>query len=245
MTARTAALIFVFTAAAAWGEEYSVGNPTQALSAPVYLTRPATGAVEVTNLPEVQEVRVVGGKMDGPTEVTGEVGIRASAPLPVEITNSQKGAQDVKIVGPVWLDDARPVRVWIDNSWSPDGNGAQEFTAFAYQGRFLPGDDRHRRTAVPRSGKVFHLTDVLVDVRPDAQLKVRLLAPAANVGGAVSGVEFAEFPLAVLDTRRAPSAQFATPVPITGEFVLEVELLSAGQGGYFSVVARGYYLPKL
>lgn len=237
-------LVLLCSLSVSVAQEYSIGRPTDTLPAPVYLTRPTEGYVEVVNLPPVQDVRIVGGKPEGPMEVTGEVGLRLSAPIPVEISNPQSAGQDVRVVGPVRLDDNQPVRVWIDNSWNLDSQATQEFAAFAFQSRFMPGDERHRKTMAQRDGRVFHLTDLLLDVRPDAQLKVRLLTTPRSVKGAVTGVEFGEFPLAVLDTRRSPSVHFSTPVPITGEITVEVEVLSAVQGGYFSAVALGHFAPK-
>lgn len=244
MRGTVVAVLLALTAPLASAQEYTIGNPAQPMASPVYVTRPVTGTVEVSNLPEVQDVRIVDGKRDGPTEVTGEVGVKATTPLPVEIMNTQKLPREVEVVGPLKLDDTQPVRVWVDNSWSPENPSGQEFAVFAYQHRFLPGDERHRRTVSVGAGRVFHLTDLVVDVRPDAQLKARLLTTPKGVGGAVAGVEFAEFPLAVVDTRRSPTLHFTTPVPVSGDFSVDVEILQANQGGYFSAVAMGYFAPR-
>ncbi|MBI5014280.1 MAG: hypothetical protein HZB55_02165 [Deltaproteobacteria bacterium] len=240
----TMALALLLTPVASWAEEYPIGNPGQALSAPVHTTQPVQGAVEVTNLPPVQEVHVSGGRLDEPLEVRGEVGLRISAPLPVEVVNP-KASMGALILGPLKVDDTQPVRVWVENPWNPENPSAPEFTGFVLQRRFLPqsGEDRFRGTFAARPGRIFYLTDVVADIRPDTSLKVRVLAGPKSVGGSVAGVEFAEFPVAVLDGRRASTVRLGTPVPLTGEFVVEVEVVGAVQGGYFTATAMGYLAP--
>lgn len=229
----------------AWAEEYRIGNPTQAVSAPVHTTEPVQGAVEVTNLPPVQEVHLSGGKLDEPIEVKGEVGLRVGGPIQVEVIN-QKPSREESIPGPLKIDDTQPVRVWVENPWNPENPSAPEFAAFALQRRFLPqpGDDRFRGTFSARPGRIFYLTDVVADIRPDTALKVRVFTVPKGVGGSVAGVDFAEFPVAVLDVRRGSSVRLATPVPLSGEFTVEVEILGAVQGGYFSALAMGYLVPR-
>jgi len=225
---------------AAHAQEYPIANPTQASPSPVYLTRPIQGRVEVVNVPPVQDVRIVAGKPDEPMEVKGEVGVRASSPLPVEIVNPQKQSQEVQITGTVRLDDNQPVRVWVDNSWNPENPSLQEFAAFAFQGRFAPTDERLRRTFPARPGKVFHLTDIVTDAKPDASLRIRILVAPKNVLGWVTAPDVQEIPVLVLDLRRASGAQLATPVPISGDFALEVEAAGPSQGATFTAVAVGY-----
>jgi hypothetical protein len=228
------------------GEEYPINTPGQAASAPVHTTQPVQGAVEVTNLPPMQEVHISGGKLDEPLEVKGEVGLRVGSPIPVEVVNPPKATREVQVLGPLKVDDTQPLRVWVENPWNPENPSAPEFAAFALQRRFLPqpGDDRFRGTYAARPGRIFYLTDVVADIRPDTGLKVRVLTMPKGVGGSVAGVEFAEFPVAVLDARRQSSVRLATPVPLSGEFVVEVEVLGAVQGGYFSAMVMGYLVPR-
>lgn len=239
------ALALAVAGPAARGEEYPIGNPTQAMSAPVHTTQPVQGAVEVTNLPPVQEVHISGGKLDEPLEVKGEVGLRVGGPIQVEVVN-QKPSKEAPPLGPIKVDDTQPLRVWVENPWNPENPSAPEFAAFSLQRRFAPqpGDDRFRGTYAARPGRIFYLTDVVADVRPDTGLKVRVLTVPKGVGGSVTGVAFAEFPVAVLDARRGSSMRLATPVPLSGEFVVEVEVTGAVQGGYFSAMAMGYLVPR-
>lgn len=232
--------LFLVAAGPATGQEYSITNPTQPSSTPVHLTRPILGSVEVINVPPVQDVRIVGGKPEEPLQVQGEVGLRINGPLPVELVNPPKENQEVQVSGTVRVDDTQPVRVWVDNTWNPESPSVREFAAFTFQGRFSPTDERQRRVFRSRSGRVFYLTDLLIDSRPDAPLKVRVLAAARNVVGWVTGGGTTEIPLAVLDLRRNPSAQLGTPVPIEGDFTLEVETAGPNQGASFSAVASGY-----
>ncbi|NOY46455.1 MAG: hypothetical protein GXP50_13545, partial [Deltaproteobacteria bacterium] len=87
MGALPGVLVLVLGVSAAWGQEYLIRQPTEPSSQPVHLTQPVEGAVEVTNLPPVQDVRVTGGTLDGPVTVQGTVEVRTSVPLPVEVTN--------------------------------------------------------------------------------------------------------------------------------------------------------------
>lgn len=242
--ARLVALSLTFLPLAGLCQEYQIGNPTQAVSAPVYTTQPVEGSVQVTNLPPVQDVRVSGGKLDEPVEVRGEVGIRAGAPLLVEIVNPTASAKDSAPLGPVKVDDTQPLRVWVENPWSPETASPPEFATFAFQRRFLPAEGPFRRTFAARPGRIFYLTDVVADIRPDTAMKMRVLTTSQSVTGVVSGVEFAEYPVAVLDARRGNGLRFATPIPLSGEFTVEVEVIGGVQGGYFSAVAMGYLAPK-
>lgn len=241
-SARLVALALALLPPVAPCEEYPISNPGQAMSAPVHTTQPVEGAVQVTNLPPVQEVHVTGGRLDEPLEVRGEVGLRVVTPLPVEVVNPSRPSSPS--LAPLKVDDTQPLRVWVENPWSPDSAPPPEFATFAFQSRFLPSEGPLRRQFSPRAGRVFYLTDVVADVRPDVGLKVRVLTTPRAVAGAVSGVEFAEYAVAVLDARRGSGLRLATPVPLVGDFTVEVEVLGAVQGGYFTASVVGYQAPR-
>jgi hypothetical protein len=60
------------------------------------------------------------------------------------------------------------------------------------------------------------------------------------VVGWVTGAGTSEIPVLVLDLRRAAGTRLTTPVPIAGEFTLEVETVGPNHGVTFSAVALGY-----
>ncbi|GAB4264483.1 MAG: hypothetical protein Kow0092_16160 [Deferrisomatales bacterium] len=239
-----AAAAAVAVATVGGSQEYRIDRPTEPASAPVHLTRPVEGRVEVTNLPPVQEVRVSGGQMDGPMEVQGEVGVRASAPIPVEVVNAPEAPEAFQVRGVVRVDDSPALRVWVENQ--PEARPARppqarRFAAYSFRGAFDPDDTRLRKPFRVPQGATFHLTDLTVDTRADAVLRVRLTAPASAVGGSVAGASGdAELPLAVVDVQMGPAARLGTPVPLTGEFHLEVEAPGPGLGAPFWTVASGY-----
>jgi hypothetical protein len=216
-----------------------MNDPTRPLSSPVYLTQPVEGAVEVRNLPPVQDVRIVGGRPEEPMEVRGEVGLRVGAPIPVEVTNPAQAASQVTLTGPVKLDDSQPLRVWIDNSWS-ESAPTQEFAAFAFQGRFAGAAERQRRLFATPPGRIFHLTELVLDGRPEASLRARLVVRAAALVGQVVGVETGEAPVVVADFRQGGSGRLTTAIPIAGEFAVDVEGIGQPAGAPFSAIAIGY-----
>lgn len=234
-------LILVTASTWAWGQEYRIGQPTEPVPAPVYVTRPVEGHVTVDNLPAVQDVRLVAGP-DAALEVQGQVSVRTDQPLPVEVMNLPEPAQSMEVRGSVRVDDERPLRVWVANPM-PETSGEHEapaFAAYATRGTFSAKETRVRQPLSPPEGRIFHLSDLTLDVRPDAVLKVRILAGGESIVGAVSGMGTQPFPVAILDSRRAVSLQLGTPVPLGGPFFVEVESLGPGQGAPFVVVAGGY-----
>lgn len=239
------ACLWVPSAAA---QESYINKPTELAPSPVYLTRPVEGQVEVTNLPPVQDVRITSGTLEGPVEVQGEVGIRTQGPLPVEVSNPLQFPEALRVDGPVQVDDTQPLRVWVENlpetsTVSPPMT-ARTFVAYYFKAAFSAKDGRVRRAFRAPAGAVFHLTDLTLDSRPDVNLRVRVVAAAADVDGGVAGAAGAdELPLALVDTRTAPSTRLSTPVPLSGEFALEVEALGPGQGAPFSAVATGFATP--
>ncbi|MBE0617737.1 MAG: hypothetical protein IH608_07410, partial [Proteobacteria bacterium] len=135
-------LVLVLTlaaAVAARAQEYRIDRPGEPTSAPVYLTRPVEGRVEVQNLPAVQDVRVVGGPEEA-LEVRGAVEVRTTDPLPVEVVNLPEAPRRLEVEGTVRVDDERPVRVWVANpplpTPVPEGRAALPFAAFAARGAF-------------------------------------------------------------------------------------------------------------
>ncbi len=240
-------------AASALAQEYRIGEPAQPSSMPAYLTRPIEGVVGVTNFPEVQDVRILeGATLQGPVEVQGEVQIRLpdQAPLPVDVVNAPAFPESIRIEGDVRLDDGQPVRVWVENFPNAQPPSAMrplrpQFAAFAFRGAFSSKEAVSRRTFRLPEGMTFHLTDLALDTRPDALLKVRVTAASSRIDGAVSvvGETLEEIPLAILDARRAITARLETAAPLSGEFAIVVEAPGPGQGAPFSVVASGSLEP--
>jgi len=237
------ALFLVAAAAGAHSQEYRIGRPTEPEPAPVYLTRPVEGRVVVDNLPEVQDVRVVGG-FEGALPVTGQVGVTAQQALPVEVQNFPEVPQRFEVQGTVRVADEQPVRVWVANPGLSAGGAAppdeRSFAAYGARGSFSAKETRVRQTIRPPEGRIFHLSDLTLDARSDAVLKVRVLAGGEAIVGTVSGVGAEPLPVAILDSRRAASLRLGTPVPLGGEFAVEVESLGPGQGAPFLVIAGGY-----
>ncbi|MBI5440907.1 MAG: hypothetical protein HY900_06825 [Deltaproteobacteria bacterium] len=234
-----AAVTLFLAAGSVEGAEYLTTNPTQALPSPVYLTQPVEGAVEVRNLPPVQDVRIVGGRPEEPMEVRGEVGLRVGAPIPVEVTNPSQGSGRVTLSGPVKVDDSQPVRVWIDNSWS-ESAPTQEFAAFAFQGKFTGSAERQRRLFSTAPGRIFHLTELVLDGRPEASLRARLVVRAGALVGQITGADTGEAPVVVADLRQGGSGRLATAIPIAGDFAVDVEGIGQSPGSQFSAIAIGY-----
>ncbi|WP_169709548.1 hypothetical protein [Deferrisoma camini] len=232
-------LVLVLGVSAAWGQEYLIRQPTEPSSQPVHLTQPVEGAVEVTNLPPVQDVRVTGGTLDGPVTVQGTVEVRASTPLPVEVTNpAPTPAGPVEVEGTVTVDDRVPVRVVVTNPPSPPPAKPEErFAVFSFRGVFGGNRGVVRETFSPPEGMVFRATGVTLDCRADAFLRLRLLADARAVVGQVVGG--GPVPLFLLDSRVAPTASLGRPVPLRGPFVVEVEA-PKGLGAPFTAVVTGY-----
>lgn len=236
-------VLWLLGAAAAGAQEYRIDRPGEPAAAPVYLTRPVEGRVEVQNLPAVQEVRVVGG-LEGPLDVRGQVEVRSAEPLPVQVINLPEPLARLEVEGTVRVDDERPVRVWVANPPPapppPEGRPATPFAAFAARGAFGAKDARVRQVLRPPEGQIFYLSDLTLDARPDAVLRVRVLAKAEAVAGAVSPAGAEALPLALLDSRHGVSLRLGTPLALGGEFTVEVEALGPGQGAPFLVVAGGY-----
>lgn len=219
-------------------QEYLIRTPGEATSTPTHLTRPVEGGVEVTNLPEVQGVRIIGGTLEGPVEVRGEVEVRASAPLAVEVVNPVPFPERLEVSGTVWVEDAVPVRVRVENL--PRSPPAKRFVSYVFRGEVAPKESRLRRTFQVPAGPPFQLTDLALDARTDAVLKVRLLAPASAVGGSVVGAGDGEVPLVVLLSSQTTAVRVGTPVPLQGGFSVEVEALGARAVAPFSVLASGH-----
>jgi hypothetical protein len=238
------ALSLVVCAIRAIGQEYRINKPGDPSPAPVYLTLPVEGSVEVTNLPPVQEVRITGGTLDGPVEVQGDLGFRIPEPLLVEVTNPPEIPRKVEIDGAVRVDDTQPLQVWVENFPEPKEPASRQFAAYAFSASFGAEESKTQRAFLPPKGSIFHLTDLVIDTRPDAVLKVRVTAPASAIAGSVAAATQLGLPLAVLDTRFAPSVRLGTPAPLLGEFSVVVEaLLGPGQGAPFQLLASGYLLP--
>jgi hypothetical protein len=176
-------------------------------------------------------------------EVQGDLGFRIPEPLLVEVANPPEIPRRVEVDGTVRVDDTQPLQVWVGNFPQPAQPAPRQFAAYAFQASFTAKKSKARRSFLPPDGSIFHLTDLLIDTRPDAVLKVRLMAPSAAVAGSVAGAGAADLPLAVLDTRVAPLVRLGTPAPLIGEFALEVEALGPGQGTPFRLVASGYLMP--
>lgn len=250
MGARRVAAIVAAVAmvgASAGAQEYLIRKPGEPLSTPTHLTRAVEGRVEVTNLPEVQEVRITGGTLEGPLDVRGEVGIRTTGPLAVEVLNPAPFPARLEVTGTVRVDDAEPLRVQVENlprtpAPAPVATPVQKrFVAYAFRGEFTAKEARLRRTYRVPPGPTFQVTDLTLDARPDAVLKVRLTAPASAIGGTVVGPGEGELlPVAVFLSTQVTSVHLSTPVPLKEGFTLEVEALGPGEGAPFSVLASGY-----
>lgn len=244
--ARPVALILAVLALAraADAQEYRIQHPTAPEPVPVYLTRPVEGRVDVGNLPAVQDVRVVEG-LGGPLEVTGRVAIDASQPVPVEITNLPPAPPpSPQSDAPVRVRDDPPLRVWVENSQAaaaaPPAPEARTFAAFAARGAFSSKESRVRKPFRAPAGRIFHLSDVSLDARPDAVLRVRILADESSVAGVVEGAGGEPLAVAVVDSRQGPSVRLGTAAPLAGSFTVEVEAAGPGEGAPFSVVVSGY-----
>lgn len=232
--------MLLIAAGAAEAQEYRIDRPGEPSSVPVHLTEPVEGRVAVQNLPAVQDVRVVGG-VEGPVEIRGEVELRAEETLAVEVVNFPEAPTRLEVEGTVRVDDERPVQVWVVNpaaSAAPAGN--RTFAVFGVQGSFTSKDTRVRRPLRAPEGQIFHLSDLTLDARTDAVLRLRVLASADAVAGVVLAPGAEALPLAVLDSRHGTSLRLGTAVPLGGEFVVEVEALGPGQGVPFRVLASGY-----
>ena len=239
----TMVLAVLLWAPAAAAQEYLIRQPTEPASSPVHLTRPVEGRVEVTNLPPVQDVRVVGGSLDSPVTVGGQVEIRVRQPLPVEVVNPPaEPAQPFEVTGTVAIDDRAPVRVVVTNpAAAPAGEvrAARRFGAFVFRGTLRPDQDRARRTFSPPEGKVFHLAGLVIEARDEAA-RARVRAGAASVRGFVRGAGGAELPLAVADQRAGTGTVLPVPVPLAGPFTLEITAPARAAAVPFTVVATGY-----
>ena len=232
----------VVAAVPAGAQEYLIRQPAEPASTPVHLTRPVEGRVEVTNLPEVQEVRVTGGTLDGPVPVEGEVRIRAPAPLAVEVVNPPPELpQPLRVEGTVAVDDRTPVRVVVTNPPAPPPvPPARRFAAFALRGTLGSRQSRVRRVFSPPEGTVFRLTGIVLDVREGLPLRARVLADPGAIAGYVTGAPEQGVPVALLDSRAGPAAAVPAPVPLAGPFVLEVTAPGGVTSTAFTAVALGY-----
>jgi hypothetical protein len=225
-------------------QESLISRPAELLPTPVYLTQPVEGRVDIGNLPPVQDVRITGGNLEGPVEVQGDLEFRVPEPLLVEVANPPEFPDLVEVKGTVRVDDTQLLPVRVLNFPEPEPPASPQFAAYAFQSAFTSKEAKTRRSFVPPAGSVFHLTDLTIDARSDAALKVRLSALPAAVLGAVAGGGSDALPLAVLDTRTGPVTRLGTPAPLAGEFFVEVEALGGrGQGAPFHLVASGYLLP--
>jgi hypothetical protein len=228
-----------------WGtvvgaEEYSMRSPTEMVSAPVHLTEPVGGRVEVTNLPEVQSVQIVGGISDQPVEVQGEVGLRLDGPLQVEVVNAPPIPAARGIEGPIEVVADQPLRVWVDNPAPPPPAAPPVmYSAYVFRSAFEAKQTVLSRTFRPGEGEVFLLTDLTLDTRPDSLLWVRVLARPDALAGNVTGGGDEELAVLVLDPHSGPSVRPATPVPLRGSFSIQVEAMGPGQGAPFRVLAAG------
>ena len=236
-------LALVLAASSATSQEYRIDKPGEPTSTPVYLTRSVDGRVEVTNLPPVQEVRITGGSLDSPVEVRGEVGFRAREPLLVQVINPPEFPERMPVEGTVRLENTQPLRVIVENLPRPEREPERQFAVYHFRGGFNSKASKAQRSFQPPAGAAFHLTDLVVDARPDALLKVRLIAPPTVIQGAVAGDGQDAVPVAVVETRKASWQRLGTPVPLGGEFTLEVEAVGPGEGAPFQVVASGYLMP--
>lgn len=236
-----------------WGpvvgaQEYSVRRPTEAVSAPVHLTEPVGGQVEVTNLPEVQSVQIVGGLSDQPLEVQGEVGLRLDGPLQVEVVNPPPVPSGGGIEGPIEVIADQPLRVWVDNPAPPPLPPVAppvKYSAYVFRSAFEAEQSVLRRTFGPGEGEVFLLTDLTLDTRPDSLLWVRVLVRPGALAGDVTGGGDEELAVLVLDPHSGPSVRPATPVPLRGPFSIQVEAVGPGQGAPFRVLAAGTIQPAV
>lgn len=239
-------LLAVAVAGVAGAQEYSIRNPSEASSAPVHLTEPIAGRVEVVNRPPVQDVQVVGGSLGQPLEVQGEVGLRLSGPLPVELVGAPP-PPPLTLDGPVSVTADQPLRVWVENPPSPPPAEVPphppRYAAFAFSGVFEAKQRVQRRSYSLPEGTEFLLTDLTLDARPDALLYVRVLARPGTVSGTVTGAGDGELAVLVLDPRSGPSVRPATPVPLAGPFTLLVTSEGPGQGAPFTVLAAGTVRP--
>ncbi|HSH69804.1 MAG TPA: hypothetical protein VK997_07790 [Deferrisomatales bacterium] len=228
-------------AGAAWAQEYPIRSPGAAASAPVHLTEPITGLVEVVNRPPVQDVQVVGGSLDQPLAVQGEVGLRLSGPLPVELVNPP-APPTLTLDGPVAVSVDQLLRVWVENSpLAPPvvAPPPPRYAAFAFAGVFEAKQSVQRRSFAPPTGTEFLLTDLTLDTRPDALLTVRVMVSPGAVAGTVTGAGDGDLAVLVLDARHGPSVRLATPVPLGGPFTVQVTSEGPGQGAPFTVLAAG------
>ncbi len=233
---------FIVAAVPARAQEYLIRQPAEPASTPVHLTRPVEGRVEVTNLPEVQEVRVTGGTLDGPVPVEGEVRIRAPAPLAVEVVNPPPELpQPLQVEGTVTVDDRRPLRVVVTNPPPPPpAPTAPRFAAFTLRGTLGSRQSRVRRVFSPPEGTVFRLTGLVLDVQDGISLRARVLAHPEAIAGYVAGAPERAVPVALLDRRAGPAATVPAPVPLAGPFVLEVTAPGGAASTAFTAVAMGY-----
>jgi len=168
--------------------------------------------------------------------------VRSAEPLPVEVLNLPAIPTRLEVEGTVRVDDERPLRVWVANAAPAAAPAPEEraFAAYAARGAFSAKETRVRQSLRPPEGRIFHLSDLTLDARPDAVLRVRVLVKPEAVAGAVSPAGPEALPLALLDSRHGVSLRLGTPLALGGEFVLEVEALGPGQGAPFLVVAGGY-----
>ncbi|MDW7709110.1 MAG: hypothetical protein SCH98_01455 [Deferrisomatales bacterium] len=233
-------IVLLVAAVSASAQEYRIDRPGEPTSSPVHLTQPIEGRVEVQNLPQVQDVRVLGG-LEGPVEVRGELELRPGEGLAVEVLNFPEAPTRLEVEGTVRVDDERPVQVWVVNPTGPvTGPPNRTFASFGFEGAFGAKETRVQRTLHPPEGRIFHLTDLVLDARADAVLRVRLLASGAALAGVLVAQGMEPVALAVLDSRHGTTLRLGTPVPLGGGFSLEVEALGPGQGAPFRLAASGY-----
>ncbi len=236
----------LLAAAPTGAQEYLIRQPAEPASTPVHLTRPVEGRVEVTNLPEVQEVRVMGGVLDGPVPVEGEVRIRAADPLAVEVVNPPPELpQPLHVEGTITVDDRRPVRVVVTNPPpAPTPLPPRRFAAFSLKGSVGARQTRVRGVFSPPEGRVFRLNGVVLDVREGFPVRARVLADPEAIAGYVAGAPERGIPVALLDSRAGPTAAVPTPVPLAGPFVLEVSAPPGAPSTAFTAVVTGYLEPR-
>lgn len=214
----------------ALAEQYSISNPTEQIPTPVRVAEPIEGRVEVTNFPEVQEI-------------TGEVGLVVQEPLQVQLSTPLEFPEVVEIEGIVEIDDANAVRVTVENFPKPAAIPVRSYIAFVAKGDINSKHPLDKKSFPVPKGKIFHLTDIVVDVPIDLVLSGRITAPAGNIAGIVAGMKIGEIPLAVLDTRQTLNVHAVTPTPLINEFSLEVMgNVRKEEAVPFSVVVSGYLI---
>ena len=149
----------VLVSSIASAEQYSISNPTEPIPSPVRVVGPIEGEVQVTNFPEIQEIR-------------GEVQLVVEDLLQVQVSNPLEFPETINVEGVVEIDDEKAVRVAVQNFPKPDPPPTRSFAAFVAKGDIDEKNSSNKQTFQVPKGKIFQAYRLTIFYSPDLLARV-------------------------------------------------------------------------